>query len=94
MAGGTHAFDMIKRLRENENLRKLNYFKTGKRYSASGRGTTLPDEHALTTGEADALRRSIRRDQRTQTRRQLFVLLLSVVLLGALILITLQLIRS
>lgn len=27
MAGGTHAFDMIKRLKENENLRKLKYFK-------------------------------------------------------------------
>jgi hypothetical protein len=27
MAGGTHAFDMIKRLKENENLKKLKYFK-------------------------------------------------------------------
>ena len=27
MAGGTHAFDMIKRIKENENLKKLKYFK-------------------------------------------------------------------
>jgi hypothetical protein len=27
MAGGTHVFDMIKRIRENENLRKRSYFK-------------------------------------------------------------------
>jgi hypothetical protein len=27
MAGGTHAFDMIKRLKENDNLKKLKYFK-------------------------------------------------------------------
>lgn len=33
MAGGTHAFDMIKRLQENENLRKRrNYFKAKERY--------------------------------------------------------------
>jgi hypothetical protein len=27
MAGGTHIFDMIKRLKENENLKNKNYFK-------------------------------------------------------------------
>jgi hypothetical protein len=30
MAGGTHVFDMIKRLKENDNLRKLKYFKRKK----------------------------------------------------------------
>jgi hypothetical protein len=27
MAGGTHAFDMIKTLKNNENLKRLSYFK-------------------------------------------------------------------
>lgn len=29
MAGGTHVFDMIKRLKENRNLRTFKYFKKG-----------------------------------------------------------------
>ena len=33
MAGGTSAFDMIKRLKENENLRKKKYFKNKNSYT-------------------------------------------------------------
>ena len=33
MAGGVSAFDMIKRLKENENLRKKKYFKNKNSYT-------------------------------------------------------------
>ena len=33
MAGGTHVFDMIKRLKQNEDLKKNNYFKAKSAYT-------------------------------------------------------------
>lgn len=86
MAGGTHAFDMIKRLRENENLRKLNYFKKPKPYPTSG-GVPHHQKRDLTKEETIALRNSIRKDQRKETLRWILILFVSVVLCGALILI-------
>ncbi len=90
MAGGTHVFDMIKRLRENENLRKLNYFKkTGKRYPASG-GTTSADERVLTNEETRALIYTIKRGQRTETLRRFLILVVSALVFGLLVLIVLK----
>lgn len=33
MAGGTHALDMIKTLKNNQNLKRLNYFKAKKTFT-------------------------------------------------------------
>ena len=85
MAGGTHGFDMIKRLKENENLRKLNYFKAGKRYPASG-GTTSADKRTLTKEDTERLIHSIKHDQKAEKLRRILILGVSILLCGALIL--------
>lgn len=86
MAGGTHGFDMIKRLKENENLRKLGYFKSGKRYLASG-GTTSADVRTLTKEERKRLIRSIKQDQRHDTLRRIFILGVLILLCGVILIV-------
>lgn len=84
MAGGTHVFDMIKRLRDNDNLRKNDYFKVRKMTSAS-RGTTPEDQRPLSADEVNAIRLAIETDRKKGTWRQLILLGASVLLCGLLI---------
>jgi hypothetical protein len=84
MAGGTHVFDMIKRLRDNDNLRKNDYFKVRKMISAS-RGTTPEDQRALSANELNAIRLAMEADRKKATWRQLILLGASVLLCGLLI---------
>lgn len=57
MAGGTHAFDMIKRMKQNEKLRKLPYFKRKQEYRAIEENlgihykTATPEEKELLRNE-------------------------------------------
>jgi hypothetical protein len=46
MAGGTHAFDMIKRLKENQNLKTLHYFKKQKHLVAKSKEPLLLDTNS------------------------------------------------
>lgn len=93
MAGGTHVFDMIKRLRENENLRRLSYFKTRKSYNPTTGGMAT-DNRTFTTGEWHSGKYSIKKDQRTEMLRVILALGIAILLCGALILFLLKFIRQ
>jgi hypothetical protein len=64
MAGGTHVFDMIKRLKENENLKKNDYFKTRHMHRQSS-GSPGIDHKSTTKEERQGIRdRIIRQENR------------------------------
>jgi hypothetical protein len=66
MAGGTHAFDMIKRLKENENLRKRrNYFKAKERYQIIEKHLLI-DYKTASHEQRQLLRREVIRRQRQE----------------------------
>ena len=71
MAGGTHVFDMIKRLRDNDNLRKKRYFQKQKGMISS---EPLQDHVQVTGEERKAIERSTREAQRREARRSLIIL--------------------
>ena len=92
MAGGTHAFDMIKRLKENENLKKNNYFK------AKGANTriskSLNVDYRLTTdSEKEEIRRRLVQERRNEIRKFILTLILSTVFTGLLIILFLEYVR-
>lgn len=84
MAGGTHAFDMIKRLRDNDNLRKKNYFKTKDTYQRTASSLSL-DYKTSTEEEREILRAKIIEEQARETRRKIVMLIISTALAVALI---------
>ena len=66
MAGGTHALDMIKRLKENENLRKRrSYFKAKERYKITEKHLQI-DYKTASHEERQLLRREVVRRQRQE----------------------------
>jgi hypothetical protein len=89
MAGGTHAFDMIKRLRENENLRKHKYFKAKDTYHRPGK----PHEEEFltaTTEEKEKLRARIIREQRRESIKTIKFLIISIVLTAILVVLMIK----
>lgn len=82
MAGGTHAFDMIKRLKENENLRKRrNYFKAKERYQIAEKYLNV-DYKAANHEQRQLLRREVvRRRQRERTSAIVTFVILTIVAL-------------
>jgi hypothetical protein len=76
MAGGTHVFDMIKRLKENENLKKNNYFKTKGTYEKIDK-TINVDFRQASTSEREEIRRLMAKERRHETRRFIITLVLS-----------------
>jgi len=89
MAGGTHAFDMIKLIRENENLRKNNYFKTKNTYHRTATSINI-DYKTATREEKEILRNKIVEEQAKETQKQIILLMISIVLTGGLILLAVK----
>jgi hypothetical protein len=83
MAGGTHVFDMIKRLKENENLKKNSYFKTRHIYTQSSGSPNLVDRSG-TKEERQKIRNRIIQQERHAAKSQLLILLFSVIVVFAL----------
>lgn len=88
MAGGTHAFDMIKRMKQNESLRKLPYFKRKQQYAAVEKELGINYKTA-SADEREVLRKKIvrrrARDNRS-TMKMLVVLSLFAILVVVLLL--------
>ena len=77
MSGGMHVFDMIKRLQENDNLKKMSYFKTKGQYKVGGKA--LLHDITATEEERRAIRKAVRDEQQKERRRTLWVLAISAV---------------
>lgn len=77
MAGGTHIFDMIKRLKENENLRKKSYFKNKGGIAQGTKSNTFTDNTA-TEEEREVIRSQTRAEEIRERKKSLITLLLSV----------------
>jgi predicted RNA polymerase sigma factor len=92
MAGGTHVFDMIKRLKENENLKKNNYFKTRGAYTRISKSINV-DYRQATDLERDEIRRRLIEERRNETRKFILTLALSTVFTGILIILFLKYVR-
>lgn len=79
MAGGTHIFDMIKRLKENENLKKKGYFKS-KGSIASSSQQVLQDSTTASPEALAEIRARAIQEQQEATKRSIIILLVSAVL--------------
>ena len=82
MAGGTHAFDMIKRLKQNEALRKLPYFKRKHEYHVAEKALGIEYKTA-SEEEKELLRKELlkRRSQVTKSVITSFLILAALALI-------------
>lgn len=74
MAGGTHAFDMIKRMQQNEKIRKLPYFKRKHGYPAVENNLGVR-WNAPSPQEEELLQRELLQRNFWEARLKLFTLL-------------------
>lgn len=88
MAGGTHGFDMIKKLRENENLRKRrNYFKAKERYQLIERDLKI-DYKTANSDQRQLLRRElVKRQQHERIAAIITLFVLGVVAIMIIIIV-------
>ena len=84
MAGGTHVFDMIKRLRNNDSLRKKNYFKTRHAYTRISNSIDI-DYRTASESEKKGIRRRLLEERGIEKRKMLLAGVLSIVCPGILI---------
>ena len=89
MAGGTHVFDMIKRLKENENLKKNNYFKTKGAYTRISKSINV-DYRQATDSEKEEIRRRLVEERKNERRKVILTLTLSAFFTGTLIIFFLK----
>ena len=83
MAGGVSAFDMIKRLKENENLRKKKYFKNKNSYTLKLESVNIDYKTASKEQLAEIRKRVLEegKAERKKSIRLLIVSLLIVIIL-------------
>lgn len=84
MAGGTSAFDMIKRLKENENLRKKKYFKNKNSYTLKT-DTVNPEYNTASQKQLEEIRKRTLAENLADRKRSIRLLILSVFILLILI---------
>jgi len=93
MAGGTHVFDMIKRLKENANLRnKRNYFKKQHTYTGTSK-SILADNIAESKEQQEEIRKVTKDERIKDMRRSIIGLVLSILAVGTLVLLLLKFVR-
>jgi hypothetical protein len=63
MAGGTHVFDMIKRLKQNQELKKLKYFKKQQSSAHASNDRIVIDKNSWTKNDLDELRNNRKRQR-------------------------------
>jgi hypothetical protein len=61
MAGGTHIFDMIKRNKQNQELKKMKYFKKHLANAQASHDAILIDKDSWTKGDLSELERNRKR---------------------------------
>jgi len=84
MAGGTSAFDMIKRLKENENLRKKKYFKNKNSYTLKLDSVNLDYKTASKEQRAE-IRKRVLEEGRAERKKSTRILILSILIVVILI---------
>lgn len=78
MAGGTHVFDMIKRLKENSNLRnKKSYFKNKQAHIGSSKPSII-DTKTETEEQRKEIEATLKNETVKEKRRLLLILVLSI----------------
>lgn len=92
MSGGTHVFDMIIRLRNNENLRKMNYFKTKKTYTRHSKLINV-DFRTATQEQRDEIRRRVIDERTLEKRKSMVAFLLSLFVTATIVLLLIRFIN-
>jgi len=93
MAGGTHVFDMIKKLRENNALKEKGYFKT--KDSVARKSDSIDLNYKIATDEEkEKILIGVIEESEKEARRSLKVLLISVLATGILVLLILLLVTQ
>lgn len=77
MAGRLHGVDMIKQLKNNENLKRMNYFKTRKMYDKAFNGKHI-DLKRATPEEIAEIRMRIKSEKRKENLKAIIALSISV----------------
>ncbi|WP_276371474.1 hypothetical protein [Chryseolinea sp. H1M3-3] len=90
MAGGTHVFDMIKRLKENGNLKKKNYFEIKETYTKASQSINVDYKNA-TQAEREEIRKKVISEGRAEAKKSLMILMFSVLVTAVLIFLVLKL---
>jgi hypothetical protein len=93
MAGGTHVFDMIQRLKDNENLRKQNHFKKSKNiYTRTSKSMDL-DYKTATKEERQEIKNKVIQEQTRETRKRILILILSIIVTGTMVMLLLKFLK-
>jgi hypothetical protein len=79
MAGGTHAFDMIKTLKNNENLKRLNYFKAKQTYTKTLKEKNI-DIKTASKEDMLIIRNQIIEERRKEIKKSLIALTISILI--------------
>ena len=83
-------FDMIKRLRENDNLRKKDYFKKSREsYRRTSKAINI-DYRTATEHERQQIRNAVIKDRNRDAHKSILILVASVIVTGLLILLILS----
>jgi hypothetical protein len=92
MAGGTHAFDMIKTLRNNENLRRLNYFKTKQTIIKTLKEKSI-DIRKATKEDMMQIRNQVIKERRNEIKKSIITLTISLLIVATLLTLIIKYLR-
>ncbi len=93
MAGGTHVFDMIKRLKENSNLRnKKSFFKNKQVHIGSTKSSFIDTKHE-TEEQRKEIETTSKKERNKERRRLLMIMTISILLTTILLISILELMR-
>ncbi len=84
MAGGTSIFDMIKRHKENENLRKKKYFKNKNSYTLKLNSVNL-DYKTASKEQLAEIRKRVLEEGKAERQKSIRILILSILIVIILI---------
>lgn len=83
-------FDMIKRLRQNNNLRKKNYFKKSiASYRKTSKAINI-DYRSATEDELQQIRNAVIEDRKRESKKSVLILIVSAIVTGLLLLLILS----
>ena len=93
MSGGIQVFDMIKRHKENENLRKnINYFKTKGTYTRTSKSLNI-DYKTATKEELEQIRKKVIDERKKDIIKSTMILIFSILVTGTLVLLLIKFVQ-
>jgi len=84
MSGGMHVFDMIIRLRNNENLRRMNYFKTKGSFARHSNSINV-DFRTATKAEREEIRKRVKDERIMEKWKSMLAFILSLLLTATIV---------